>query len=338
MSVSDVVKEATDILARARVAVYPVDVRGVVATGPMANDTASPKNEDGLAADAMLNAGYMTEEEIAHATGGRAFHSTNDLAGALTAATEAGGHYYTLTYSPGNQNYDGKLRHIRIELAHRGYRLEYRRSYFGNTDPKRMEVAKEKSALTELEPISMAKPSDSLYPNMQHGAPMAHQLLFRAHIQPLAAPAKATREQMANLANKETAIKERRKENTPRKAHPVTLQTYQIDYTIAARYPLLEVAAAAYDDDGQILNATIQRVIEEASQFPAGKSDGAIYRVQQQFDVPVNAATVRVAVRDIATDNVGALEIKLPLPPEATPASDVEKKGISQATASDPVK
>ncbi len=84
------------------------------------------------------------------------------------------------------------------------------------------------------------------------------------------------------------------------------------------------MAAAAYDDDGKILNAAIERVIEQG-EFPDGKKGGAIYRVQQKFDVPVNAATVRVAVRDVATDNVGALEIKLPLKGDGPDGSRFEK-------------
>jgi VWFA-related protein len=81
-----------------------------------------------------LNASYLTERGIADATGGRAFYGTNDVAGALTEATEVGGHYYTFSYSPSNLNYNGHLRHIRVELAKRGYHLAYRRSYYGNPD------------------------------------------------------------------------------------------------------------------------------------------------------------------------------------------------------------
>lgn len=312
LSVEDQIKEATDSLARGRVAVYPVDVRGVVSTSPNA----------GMAEDAILNATYMTEEEIARATGGRAYHTTNDLAGALTAATEAGGRYYTLTYSPSNQNYDGRLRHIKVDLAKRGYRLEYRREYYGTVDSRRMESARERAIAGELAPIEVSRPSDSLYPNMQHGAPIAHQLLFRAYVHPVSAVAKATKEQMEKLA----ASIDVRQRGKARK--PISLQTYQIDYTIAARYPLLEIAAAAYDDDGKILNATIERVIEQG-EFPEGKKGGAIYRVEQKFDVPVNAATVRVAVRDVATDNVGALEIKLPLKPDGQSVSSSEKPAVS---------
>ena len=41
---------------------------------------------------------------------GARFHSTNDVAGALMDATEDGESYYTLTYSPSNLDYDGKVR------------------------------------------------------------------------------------------------------------------------------------------------------------------------------------------------------------------------------------
>jgi len=319
LSVSDQIKEATDNLTRGRVAVYPVDVRGPVPTGATAK-TASPSS--GLAADAMLNANYMTEEEIAFATGGHAYHDTNDLASALTAATETGGHYYTLTYSPSNQNYDGKLRHIRVELAKRGYRLEYRREYYGNPVAGGKQSAGELRAAAELAPLEVSKPSNSLYPNLQHGAPIAHQLLFRAYVHTLTSAAKPAHK-VAKVADPAKAEHEHENAEKP-KRH---VQTYQIEYTIAARYPLLEIAAAAYDDDGKILNSAIQRYIEPGTQFGDSKTGGAIYRVQQQFEVPANAASMRVAVRDVATDNVGALEITLPLAPDektvsTDPASD----------------
>lgn len=317
LNISDQIKQATDTLARARIAVYPIDVRGVVATSPSARNTGSSDAGSGLQADAMVNALHMTEEEIASATGGRAYHYSNDIAEELTAATETGGRYYTLTYSPSNQNYDGKVRHIRIELAQRGYRLEYRRTYFGTADAMKKAPPRERPLTAELEPFETSHPADSLYPNMQHGAPIAHQLLFRASFHTLAPAAKATREQLAKLA---ASFDAHAKDNSkPR--HDLKLQTYQIDYTIAAKYPLLEIAAAAYDEEGKILNSAIQRVVEEGALFPEAKEGGALYRVRQKFDVPVNASTVRVAVRDVATDNVGALEVKLPLATEATPES-----------------
>jgi hypothetical protein len=57
----------------------------------------------------------------------------------------------------------------------------------------------------------------------------------------------------------------------------------------------------------------VQRVMEDSSQLADETTREAIYRMQQQFDVPTTAVSMRVAVRDVATDNVGALEINLPL-------------------------
>ena len=256
---------------------------------------------------------HMTEDEIAGATGGRAFYNTDELASALTEATETGGHYYTLMYSPSNKDYNGRLRHIRVDLSKPGYHLAYRRSYFGNPSPATDLPAAMRFA-SELEPFQTARPADSLSPNMQHGAPLVHQLLFRAHIHALGPPAKATSQQMANLANQPAYSREQHSKHSAKPLHPIQLQTYEIDYTVAARYPALEIAAAAFDADGKILNATVQRTAEDSA-YIGIKREG-IYRLQQQFDVPTTAISVRLAVRDVATDNVGALEVNLPLASE----------------------
>ncbi len=329
-SASEEIKETTDILARGQIAVYPVDVRGAAVAqvsaqvGPMGTVTTGDST--------ALNASYLTERGIADATGGRAFYGTNDLAGALTEATETGGHYYTVTYSPSNPKYDGRLRHIHVELAKRGYHLAYRRSYYGNPSTAEPEPSRALRAASELQPLQVARPANSLSPNMQHGAPVAHQLLFRAHIHATAPPSKATAEQMANLADQLAYFREGRPNQT-KPMRPIQLQTYEIDYTVAARYPALELAAVAFDADGKILNAVVQRVAENTVQLSSETAHEAIYRMHQQFDVPVSAVSIRVAVRDVATDNVGALEVNLPLAPEGqTTESQLRPAGPSSGT------
>ena len=329
---NDEIKEATNSLARGQIAVYPVDVRGVVGSNVMSRPQGGRMvtSTDSTA----LNASYMTEEEIAHATGGRAFYSTNDVATALKDATETGGRYYTLTYSPSNQNYNGQLRHISVELSKRGYHLAYRRSYYGTPTS----FATKGSPASELQPLVVSRTEDSLFPNMQHGAPLAHQLLFRAHIRALSSPAKATPQQMANLADQPAFFRERRKDRPAKPLRPIQLQTYEIDYTAAARYPALEVAAAAFDADGKMLNAEIHRTAEDSARFPAGGRRDGIYHVQQQFDVPTTAVSIRVAVRDVATDNVGALEVNLPLAPEGQTTDASIPPAASSSDVADPPK
>ena len=315
-SISDEVKEATDALARGQIAVYPVDARGVAVTGASASNIGGvSQGSSENSADYALNARHMTEQEIADATGGRAIYGTNDLATALTEATETGGRYYTLTYSPSNPDFNGKLRHIHVELAKRGYHLAYRRSYYGNPGLTAPEPVGGFHLASGLEPFELSQVADSLYTNMQHGAPLAHQLLFRAHIHALTPPVKATRAQMASLADQPAFFRERRQNKPAKPLRPIQLQTYEIDYTVAARYPALEVAAAAFDAEGKMLNGVVQRAAEDTEHAPGMRRDG-IYRLQQQFDVPMAAVSVRIAVRDVATDNVGALEVNLPLIPE----------------------
>jgi VWFA-related protein len=330
LSMSDEVKEATDALARGQIAVYPVDVRAVSATGVSAADLGGRSSAtSGSSADYAMNARHMTEQEIADATGGHAFYNTDDMAGALTEATETGAHYYTLTYSPSNQDYNGRLRHIHVDLARRGYHLAYRHSYFGNSVAAAPEPANGLHVASGLASSQTARLTDSLYPNMQHGAPLAHQLLFRAHIHALAPPKRATAEQMATLADQPAFFPERRQGRAARPLRPIQLQTYEIDYTVAARYPILEIAAAAFDEDGKMLNGVVQRAAEDTEEFLPGSRRDGIYRLQQHFDVPVSAVSVRLAVRDVATDNVGALEITLPLAPE-----ERTTEAIVRATAS----
>ena len=130
----------------------------------------SPVPTAGAVGYSLLYNDYATADEIARSTGGHAIYSNNDVKGALAEVTEAGANYYTLSYSPTNQNYDGKLRNIRVELAKRGYQLAYRHSYVG-ADPN-LPVQPVKSTLSESPQPESRKPGDLLYANMQYGAPM----------------------------------------------------------------------------------------------------------------------------------------------------------------------
>ena len=76
-----------------------------------------------------LNGDYATQEAVADATGGRAFYSDNDVASAMEDATEQGGNFYTLTYSPPDRSDDEKCHSIRVKLNKGNYQLSYRRSY-----------------------------------------------------------------------------------------------------------------------------------------------------------------------------------------------------------------
>jgi VWFA-related protein len=341
VSYGDELKEAINAMARSQVAVYPVDVRGVVIPHPPG---AGGTDRGALMTSidtAHVNASYATEDELAITTGGHAFYSSNSLTEALAEATEAGGNYYTLSYAPSNEKYDGQIRKIRVELAKRGYQLAYRHSYFGSAMGSNADaVSRRKNgggsdAGRHEDAHEDAKPVNSLYVNLRHGAPMAHQIVFKAHVYPLGAPAKATPEQMASLAQASSGGR-----NRPAKAKSlpaVPLQAYVVEYALPAqqlkvesavsggRQLLLELAAEAFDADGQMLVGKVEHARETISESPwnvgegspAASGDLAFYRARQQIAVPLSATSIRIAVKDVSTDRVGTMEVALPLAPEA---------------------
>ncbi|HEY4903157.1 MAG TPA: VWA domain-containing protein [Candidatus Sulfotelmatobacter sp.] len=355
VSFRDEVKETLDIMAQGQVAIYPVDASGVVVGNPddpcgkgsegvvaitrsRGNSSGSTQGAAGSSsgnsaqvpvgsAFSSISSSQIIQDDIAKATGGHAFYSDNGVKEVLDEAVENGANYYTLTYAPSNQTYNGALRNIHVELDKKGYQLSYRRSYFAY-DPNvpALDKVTFKRVSAGLEPAPPRKVGDSLYANMQHGAPLAHQLFFRTHIHTVGAPALATVAQMENLEEQPAYFRVRKKNRPLKPLAPIQLQSYVIDYTFIAgapkaeapgraiRPPVLEVAAAAFDDDSRMLNALVETsggAGNVAAQNPQG-----IYRVQQQLDVPLNAISIRVALRDVSTDRIGAMEIPLPLAPE----------------------
>jgi VWFA-related protein len=329
---ADGVKKLIGTMAKAQVAVYTFSAGGLSVDNPHAGASVMPGGQV-VPGPSLAALTYLDVSHLTGATGGEAYFE-NNLHEEFGNATENGATYYTLTYAPSNGKYDGKLRKIGVSLAKRGYKLSYRRSYYAD-DPNAPRVQKV-SAKDEPQPEPPRRPGDSLIANMEYGAPMAHQLVFRAHLQALGAPALGTPAKMANLADQPAYFQVRRKNRPVKPLEPVLLQTYVVDYLVLlpskaeGEKPLvLELATAAFDDDGTMLNGVVENGTRITSGEPrlarvqgGNNTSGAdagqkgIYRAQQRIDVPVGATTIRVAVRDMNTDRIGAMEVALPLAPE----------------------
>ncbi len=109
---TDDTREAYDLLQTGRIAVYPIDVRGL-----------NPQFT------AALSQQHLYERNFADATGGEAFFNENDMAQASAHAMENGDSYYTLSYSPDDLRDNGSWHSVRVSLAG-GYHLSYRRGYY----------------------------------------------------------------------------------------------------------------------------------------------------------------------------------------------------------------
>jgi len=291
---------------------------------------------------------YMAEEELAQMTGGHAYYSKNDLATAMEKAMEHGANYYTLSYSPSNETYNGKLRNIQVSLAKKGYKLSYRRSYFGVDKDARSEPTPATPAVDLAGSRGSIPQDDPLSTAIRHGAPMSHDLIFRAQFHAVGKPELATPEQMSRLIEDPGSLRPS-KQNRPAKAEkPIPLQSYTVDYRVldaqrtqgpspAAARPTtsIEFAAAAFDVDGNMLSGVLQDAVRNSSGGHSPPNPAGFFRIQQQLDIPLKAAWIRVAVRDLSTNRVGTLEIPLPLAPES-PAAITSSSTAAPASAGRP--
>jgi hypothetical protein len=178
-----------------------------------------------------------------------------------------------------------------------------------------------------------AKTADNLFANIEHGAPMLHDLLFSAHVTAEGAPAMATAEQMLQLEDSPRYFRTRKRDKPLKPLTPVKLQMYRIDYgvldaqlkTVAkskSTPPVLEFAVSAYDLDGCLLNS----MLNEGMATPGETRDatsGALFHAEQKLEVPPGAAWLRLAIRDKLNDRTGTLEVKLPLKSEPVQTASI---------------
>lgn len=102
-----------DLLESERIAVYPIDARGLTVGSPLG-----------------MTYQDMQMEQDAQATGGTAYYDSNGLAEIASHILSTNASYYTLTYSPQGLRRNGKWHHVRVKLDNHHYHLSYRRGYY----------------------------------------------------------------------------------------------------------------------------------------------------------------------------------------------------------------
>jgi VWFA-related protein len=152
-----------DLLEADRIAIYPIDVRGLTTAAPLE----------------MLEQ-HSIMSQTAEATGGRAVVNNNGLALNAAAILQEDGDYYTLTYTPEHLVYNNKWHSVRVTTPGGHLTLRYRRGYFA--DPLQPNASKESQrARTRL----VAGGGQVQEP------PSAHQpIIFEASVTSSSAPGK----------------------------------------------------------------------------------------------------------------------------------------------------
>jgi VWFA-related protein len=149
-------RAATNEAAKANLAIYSVDVRGLQALPPVGDASKGSLRGNsaysGKAATAQLSANFASQETLSTLstdTGGKAFFDSNDLGPAFQQVQHDTEAYYILGFHSTNQARDGSYRHLTIKVNRSDVKIEYRPGYYAPADFQHQKTEDRELALTE---------------------------------------------------------------------------------------------------------------------------------------------------------------------------------------------
>jgi hypothetical protein len=284
----NVLASAGSLLAKSRIAVYPVDVRGLQGRG-IDISTSAPENGAWTSGENSNNTGQLmqgqttafsderaTMRQVADQTGGQAFTGTNNLKLAMRRSMEDGATYYTLAYTPDKVDPQTAFHRIEVKVNRPDVKLAYRRGYFSS-------------------PTKAASPQSgvaALRGALQPGMPPSTMLFMTATVLPPDDTHNDVRIQYVVNPNGVTFSE------LPDQRKHITLDCIAIAYNQDGR----EVAHASDTLDGTIKPAAYDTVMNNG--IPA----------QQVIALPPGAYNLRLGVMDRPSQQIGTLDVQLVVP------------------------
>ena len=264
-----------DELEAARIAIYPIDARGLVSV--------SPNGLRGLAY------GHGALKEVAEATGGEATVDSNGLAAAANHILETSQSFYTLTFSPPNLRFDNRWHTVRVTVDRPGLHLSYRRGYFAD--------GRNVTPATGPRPRLLAGGTTVNAPE----AP-ALPLIFEATVAPTRAP----------WLNSGTPIKGGHTRYTVRYSTPASSVTLHGAPGVS-RF-VVGAAVIAVNGDGHAIARRAQQITIPVNLTGLRVNPDVPLTVEQQIDLPRGEAYLSVAMWDVETGRIGTLTLPLTTP------------------------
>jgi len=330
------VKDTAATFAAAQVAVYPIDARGLqtnpafnVANSSAANAATNPRGAVRSVQSFSMN--QATEHSnmltLAADTGGHAYIDTNGITEAVQDALSIGSNYYTLTYTPTDNNWNRAFRSIQVKLVDvpGDVKLSYRSGYFAvpprrprEIDPADISSSPESTAHTPRHNVVYDRLS------MTHGAPTPEDIIFKVRVLPIDVPLQD------KLAPDNTLDPD-----SPAKG---PFHRYAVDYVLQPSEITLmpqpndvhagqvKFTVYVYDPNGKLLVAAHRGFNLSLKPELYAKFIKAALQCHMEISVPDKTdAYLRIAVQDMPTDKFGVVEIpaaavsKLPPLPAAHP-------------------
>jgi VWFA-related protein len=319
---SDEIRDTAELLSAARVAVYPVDARGLM-TPPTLDASYTPSTNlvgattsgnrsgsrrrvtgnnpstpnDDLNAIKQLMQEQAAMQQIAQQTGGHEYLNTNGLKEAVAGAVENGSSYYTIGYVPAAGPLDGQFRKIEVRLENSSLNLAYRHGYYADPPDRLLEHAPGQTSL--------------IVAATMHGAPPSTQIVFQARVLPADDPLLKGATLPAGPAGELTGSL---KGPLHRIITEMKVDAHGLHYDSSpdgALHSKVEFTLVAYDADGRRVNY-LDRGFQmnlKAAEFAQAVDAGI--RIKFPLDMPAGHFSLRIAVHDLNADRAGSLEVPL---------------------------
>jgi VWFA-related protein len=269
--------DTMDLMARERIAIYPVDAHGLEISG---------------AGSSVHMEAQTAMYEMAEETGGKAFMNTNGMGQAVAEVLSSGSDYYTLAYVPTDPNAHGEYRRIRIKVdPSSGYELSYRRGYYANAADIPAVAAGPGGGPTAGQAAAA------------YLAPPARQIQFFARVLPETASAilaaDSPRRRLEAAASRRYEIE-----------YSTDLRNLAIKKMADGRRQAhLEFLAMVYDAQGRVIRSDVKalRLTWTLEQLATAAQYGARYR--QEISLPVDGTSLRLILHDLTNGRLGSLDI-----------------------------
>jgi VWFA-related protein len=271
-------EQMSDAMMEAQIAVYAIDAAG------LSGNAFRPMNFGFL--------DHASLRDVAERTGGKAFINRNDIAAGISHSIDDGSSYYTTSYSPLNQTWDGRLRKIQLKCSRPGVTLRYRQGYYG---VKQQGPPKNKE---DIKAVSYDF-ADALDPDL----PASTALPFQAQVVPPSGPGKKV---VVNFAIDPHMVLFERKDD-------------------GLRYAQVSCIAWAFPVKGKPIGSrggTVNAKIDEATYQQVMRS---AFPCNQSLELPPGNYMLRIGAIDQSTRRIGATTAWVTVPETAAPVVDQTK-------------
>jgi VWFA-related protein len=340
--------ELTAALMLSRVAVYPVDAQ-VLQVAPQyeAASNRLPRQNAMIHFENGQGFQHTNLDLIAEATGGKAFYSSNGLGAKIAEIENNGASYYTLSYATTNKDWNGELRHIRIEVNQPHVKLQYRQGYYAVDRSKQEQAQLDKlkkaqhagngssdegsleqtpgEAGGEEKPIQNGQPptnagkaapqKDAFNDAMLLGAVPAAEIIFKAHV---------SESEKVEQLNKDDAWPQDNYLAADWKYRP--FHTHTVEFSVdgktlqltkgpdGLRHGRLAFVSIVYDQTAQNVNSMLTTTDLDFDE--AQDKDLLEHGITARHEIAVPAKGnyfLRLGVHDTVNDRIGALEFAVDL-------------------------